>query len=254
MLQTVERSHVLCSRYPLGSDSPWPIPPLRNISLLGLKTALETWLLFSLSIRLLRWNSFLLDHDQGPIIVLPCPSIRPLWCWCQCWWYCQCWGSVVVVRYACQKSRLPCLIYVLSKGPSNVTVKSLCPPDPQNVFLDLLKHSRSPKLPNKSEDQSNLPIDPLDSLGPPWPPETPLTPWDPLLVPLEPFWTPLQPPFLKAYHLDLWIMIKNQLADLSRLFGLVFTWFDRSHLCLSKKTTGGLCQEFHPSSVSSSWC
>ena len=135
------------------------------------ETALEIWLLFSLSIRLLRWNSFLSDPD--PIIVLPCPQVRPLWCWCRCWWYCRCWGSVVVVRYACQKSRSPCLLYVLSKGPSNVTVKSLCPPDPQNVHLDLLQHSRSPKLPNKSEDQSNLPIDPLDSLGPPWPPETP---------------------------------------------------------------------------------
>ena len=172
MLQTVERSHVLCSKYPPGSDSPSPTPPLRNISLQGLRNCVRN-LIAILIIHpfILRWNSFLLD--PGPIIVLPCPQVRPLWCWCRCWWYCRWWGSVVVVRYACQKSRSPCLLYVLSKGPSNVTVKSLCPPDPQNVHLDLFQHSRSPKLPNKSEDQSNLPIDPLDSLGPPWPPETP---------------------------------------------------------------------------------
>ena len=37
ILQTVQRTHVLCSKYPPGLDSPWPTPPLRNISLQGLK-------------------------------------------------------------------------------------------------------------------------------------------------------------------------------------------------------------------------
>ena len=41
MLQTVERSHVLCSKYPPGSDSPSPTPPLRNISLQGLRNCVR---------------------------------------------------------------------------------------------------------------------------------------------------------------------------------------------------------------------
>ena len=77
---------------------------------------------------------------------------------------------------------------------------------------------------------------PLDSQGlprhPPWslwtPKKSPLTLWDtldfpqgPPSVPYDPLWPPRRPPFLKAFHLDIWIKTKYQLEDLPRPFGLV---------------------------------
>ena len=107
---------------------------------------------------------------------------------------------------------------------------------------DSVRHSsRALSFPRYSAITSPLtPLDSrdalFDSLGPTWrppwslwtPKTPPLTPWaiidvplGPPSVPYDPLWPPRRPPFLKAYHLDIWIKIKYQLEDLPRPFGLV---------------------------------